>query len=67
MADVLVDVQVYCGGCGAGICGNVTQGKREGEIHIDPCDKCLDEAKNEGFAEGNDEGYEQGLIDGKED
>lgn len=56
MADVLIDIQVWCSKCGKGICDNVSQDKKRiGHIHIDPCKYCL---KN-----SFDEGYEEGLRD----
>lgn len=63
MADVTIDVDVYC------TCGNVLQAEsKEGyhgakEFHVEPCEKCLDAAKDE----GDDEGYERGLKDSEDE
>lgn len=56
MADITVDVQVYCSKCGAGICGNVTQGRKIGTIEIDPCERCLKTEADKSHQEGYDEG-----------
>ena len=58
MPDVKVEIQVWCS-CGEGLCG---QSKGVfGGIHVEPCPKCLEEAKKEGFDEGYSEGYDEGV------
>ena len=60
-----MEFEVFCGSCGAGICGNCTEGTTKGRgmpyISVDPCQDCLDKAKEEGKDEGYDEGYEKAL------
>lgn len=61
MSEVTVDIQIYCSGCGAGICSNATGGN--GRFDIEPCERCLEAAKKEGLDEGYDNGYEDGKSD----
>jgi len=46
-----VDFEAFCGSCGTGMCHNVNTGKtpRRGKdcINIDPCEDCLEKAKQE--------------------
>jgi hypothetical protein len=63
MADITVDVQVYCAKCGAGICGNVTNGRKIGTIEIEPCERCLKTEADKRYQEGYDEGYDEGIKD----
>lgn len=52
MPAVECEFEVFCGGCGAGLCGNCTEGKtpRRGMsfISVNPCEKCLETARDEG-------------------
>lgn len=51
-------IAVYCQ-CGAEL--NTSWSQREnGGIIVDPCDKCLTEARKESHQEGYDEGYSEG-------
>lgn len=52
MPYVEVEIQVWCS-CGAGLCGTSTGGN--GGVIVEPCERCLAEAKKESF----DEGYEE--------
>jgi hypothetical protein len=67
MPTLPLEFEVYCGKCGAGLCGNCTEGKTPGRgaplIKVDPCEKCLENAKDE----GDTEGYERGLADGEKE
>ena len=55
MPDVTVNIDLWCARCGAGICNNGTARKRGGGFDIEPCDKCLQEARSEGYDEGRAE------------
>ncbi len=57
MPDINVNIDVYCGKCGAGLCHQTSVRDYRGghSLDVDPCEKCLSEA--------NGEGYEEGLAD----
>jgi len=62
MPSVTVDVNVelFCGKCGTGICDNGTQRRnRSGALDIDPCAHCLKVA----YDEGHSDGYKEGAAD----
>lgn len=61
MTEITIDIQIYCGNCGAGLCRN-TSG-RGGCFTVDPCEKCLEDARKEGHSDGYDEGYNEGYAD----
>ena len=63
MPTMEVDFEVWCT-CGNGLC-NQTKVKGN-DIHVEPCDNCLENAKKESFDEGHDEGYQEGYKEGKE-
>ena len=56
---VEVDVEVLCGSCNDGICGNAehrTSNRRgRDQFVIDPCQRCLDRARQEGRDEAEAE------------
>ena len=68
MPSIEAEFELFCGGCRAGICNNATEGKTKGRgmpyFEIEPCDACLekarDEGKDKGYEEGKAEGYEEG-------
>jgi len=55
-----VEFEVYCS-CGNGICANtrVSYNRGRNQVMVEPCEKCLAQARNEGY----DEGYDEGLKD----
>lgn len=63
-ATVDVDIEVFCGRCGAGLCRQSTAGKTSGRgqpyITVNPCKACLAEAETDAHNEGYDEGYKEG-------
>ncbi len=64
MPEVSVDIQVYCAGCGEGLCNQTdsTTGRHGApQLRVTPCEHCLDEARDQ----GDDQGYDRGLVDGK--
>jgi hypothetical protein len=58
--NVDIEVEVYCAKCGAGLCKQSTSGKTRGRsqpfIEVEPCEKCLDKIKDEGYSDGYAEG-----------
>jgi hypothetical protein len=58
--DVDFDFEVFCATCGAGLCGNCTEGRTPGRsmpfISIEPCKTCLEKASDDAY----DKGYEDG-------
>lgn len=52
-----ISFEAYCNKCGAGLCQNISvdSGYRGVKISIDPCDRCLEEAKEEGREEIREE------------
>ncbi len=64
MPDITIDVSVLCDRC-----GNVLQAESKEdyynakEFYVEPCETCLDVAKDE----GDDEGYKRGLKDAEVD
>lgn len=49
--ETTVAFDVYCSGCGKGICHLVDVDDRRKRIHVEPCEKCLEDAKEEGRRE----------------
>lgn len=54
-----IDIEIYCGRCGAGLCNNTsfvsTRNRSQPSFRVDPCEKCLDEARQEGRDEVEDD------------
>ena len=74
MTEITVNIELYCAVCGNGICRNATprtQRSGHGEdptFDIEPCEVCLENARQEGHdkghSEGHTEGYDAGYGDG---
>lgn len=48
--EVTIDFEVFCDSCNRGLCRQTTvKGNR---VYIEPCQRCLEDAKREGFEEG---------------
>lgn len=59
-----VEFEVWCS-CGAGLC---RQTKANGtSVTVEPCESCLDTAREEGKEDGDTEGYERGREEGYRD
>lgn len=58
MPEIEVNIELYCAGCGAGICANGTATKKRHQpcFDVEPCQKCLDAADTEGYNRGYDAG-----------
>ena len=59
--EISVEIEIWCA-CGVGLCNQTTDSSRRGKpsFTVDPCDKCLDKARQEGY----DKGYDRGDDDG---
>ena len=65
MPDITVNIDVWCASCGAGLCpvttvGSPTRGHVNENFQVEPCEKCLADARKD----GRDEGYKDGLEEG---
>lgn len=61
-ATLVVDIEFWCAKCGDGICSHYRERpRREGVFDAEPCEACLERAKEEGQEAGRDE--RQGEID----
>jgi hypothetical protein len=49
--------EIWCAKCGAPLCGNVSCRRSiyDNRFDIEPCEKCLDAARNEGYEEGQND------------
>ena len=54
---VEAEIEVWCS-CGNGLCRQSTGGDKC--VTVEPCEKCLEIAKTEGYDEGYDDGYKEG-------
>ena len=53
MPTIEAEFEVFCA-CGNGLCSNTS------DSTVEPCEKCLERARDEGYREGYDEGYDEG-------
>lgn len=64
MPSLELEFEVFCGRCGDGLCNNTresaSKGRRFPSIQVDPCERCLERAKDEGINSGYDAGYADG-------
>lgn len=69
MPDVTINIEVYCARCGEGLCNQTeftrTRGRGEPCFRVEPCERCMDAAYEEGYRKGMSEWenrrlYEQG-------
>lgn len=62
MPEIVCEVEVWCGSCGAPLC-NQSQwqgGKSKRGLHVEACEKCVEDARAEGVVQGRREGEENG-------
>lgn len=63
MPDITVNIEVYCGKCGAGLCHGTefvtTRLRQEPSFRVQPCEKCMEESREEGYAAGYQEARDQ--------
>lgn len=61
-----VDFEVFCGTCGSGLCNvsdtRASRGRRMPQVTVEACAKCMENAKDEGRREAEDE-YEQQISE----
>jgi len=59
MPEIEVNIEVYCAVCGEGLCNQTefvkTYRRGESSFRVEPCSKCLQEAKDQGYEEGYEE------------
>ena len=74
MPEITVKLEIFCAKCGAALNDQTTERKRNRYItdelptfEVEPCEKCLEEAKDEAFNSGKDEGYEEGKREKEEE
>ena len=55
--ETTIEFEVYCGTCGAGLCGQsvVQHGSRGWRVDVEACKSCMDDAKDAGYAKAMDE------------
>ena len=68
MPEFTIEFEVYCEKCGAGLCPNTSteeadRNRRYPRAYVEPCEKCLSDAKSDGY----DEGYQEGEKSAKQD
>ena len=64
MPDITIDLSIFCERCGDVLQAETKDGYHGAkEIHAEPCEKCLDAAKDV----GDDEGYERGQAEAEAD
>ena len=58
--NIAIEFDVYCD-CGNALCGQTRVSRNRGmpQIVIEPCRKCLEEARDKAFDEGFEEGHKQ--------
>lgn len=71
-----IEFEVWCD-CGNGLCNSTTVdiGKYGTRVTLEPCEKCLEKKRQEGYDEGYsdgkesgyDKGYSKGLDEGREE
>lgn len=57
--DITASVEVWCGGCGTGLCGNATAVDYKG-VTVEPCPACLQAEYDRGYDAGHDDGFAEG-------
>jgi len=65
MPELTVDFDVYCGSCGAGLCGGTSvtvDAFGRCAAHVVACEVCVEKARDEGY----DQGYNDGETDGED-
>jgi len=60
MPEIAIEIEIWCS-CGNGLCSQSTvKRSRYGEgFVVEPCEKCLERARDEGYAEGHDAAFRE--------
>lgn len=65
VVEVEVEVEIWCEKCGAGLCNTVSI--IGNQIKVPPCEDCMSKEKeagyDDGYDEGNNNGYEEAMAD----
>jgi len=66
--DVKVDVEIWCG-CGEWLCNQSrdASSRSQHRIEVEPCEKCLDRAREAEYQKGYDKGHNEGYCEGERD
>lgn len=69
MPDISIDIELYCNTCGSGICGNgmATYTRRQPCFRIDACEKCTENARDDGYEKGYEAARKEFCRDAEED
>jgi hypothetical protein len=61
-----IDLEFYCSNCGAAMCNNINLDYKWSYIavNIEPCENCLENAKDEGYENGYDKHREEVIREG---
>ena len=58
-----INIEIYCAECGEGLCNQTnfakTRHRNEPSFRVQPCKKCLDNARNEGYEAAQEEAAEK--------
>jgi len=57
MPEISVEVRVYCDVCGADLSADAW----DTDIHVKPCEACMEEREREAERAGYERGYQDGL------
>lgn len=62
MPEINVEIEVWCS-CGEGLCNQSSDSNkgRGAGIEVEPCGKCLETAKQQGYDEGYDEAQKENV------
>lgn len=69
MCKISVEVHVYCT-CGEHLCNQSkagTAGRGIPCITVEPCQRCLQRARDEGYDMGYESGYASGVAEGRDE
>lgn len=63
-----ITLTIRCVECKAEVTATIigSDWRGQAEIHVSRCEKCLQEARDAGYKEGHDDGYELGISDNAE-
>ncbi len=68
MPEITVTLELSCTRCGTDLAAQAeSPGGKYKQIKVEPCEKCLDEAKEEGDDEGYSRGHDEALEEAEVD